>query len=98
MCQPGEYALSKLKTVEPGVIGGIGGDGGGDGGQCSTVGRGHSANPEAVPVDCPSQQVRTGDRRQHRRMWGQGGGGRQQRQVGRPQQHKLGGTQASVQA
>ena len=32
MCQPGEYALSKLKTVEPGVIGGIGGDGGGDGG------------------------------------------------------------------
>ena len=32
VCQPGEYALSKLKTIEPGVIGGIGGDGGGDGG------------------------------------------------------------------
>ena len=38
VCQPGVYALSKSKTIEPGVIGGIGGDGGGNGGGSAAPG------------------------------------------------------------
>ena len=38
VCQPGVYALSKLNTIEPGVIGGIGGEGGGNGGGSAAPG------------------------------------------------------------